>query len=606
VGILCERTSPHLSITLTVFNSSRTDWWVADSAGVGKGQTENEHTLTSTIASVLGIKPSRVELAYSKAQEQLGTGAQSAIGGRRGERRVVEHCLDAEGGIRGIGLAKVEVRLLYTFEHELPTARSKIKFALTNGTLEEALAAKDLYLCFIDSNILNYNSFGFKMESRDVSQVPNGISLTDVLLIVFSLMGVAVVLLYLGLQVMVQRSLELDATRHLREYMPIRKIEKQVVGWRLVHPDTKEPMHLPSSLNKELEAFYITQWLQEGDPLYTFDLPLAGKWTADFSAMRAYENTAGQTLMVVKVKDGMTMTLDRSSSQNDHFYNARSVTITAIPENSDPRLLNQERQVSAYSALLREIRTESPFVPPPPPGIQITIGGKMGLAYRDLLAPGMDYQLSVDFVLEEQPAKGAKSKYQAWMQQSRDVTKYRLKHESHFPNSSQAPPTTDVNIFRLKEIQDKRAQIAADARLKNVSRTKLGRMDNQGNHHFTGEDLSQWQAAHYTHWREVETEKEEFEVQLQKDQWGEQTENMELDDQRYPEALFREEIFKPGSSLGYIEKFGATAPKDPNGQKRSRRPSVASAGSSPFARRRRSSATTLKPEKEEIFDEVAV
>ena len=59
------------------------------------------------------------------------------------------------------------------------------------------------------------------------------------------------------------RSIDLDATRHLHQYLPIRKIEKQAVGWRLVDPDSKEPMHLPGAQNRELEAFYITQWLQE-------------------------------------------------------------------------------------------------------------------------------------------------------------------------------------------------------------------------------------------------------------------------------------------------------------------------------------------------------
>jgi len=79
VGVLCDRTSPHLSLSLTVFNSSRTDFWVTEAEHIGKGQTENEYTLTSSLASVLGILPSRVELAYSKTQQQLGTGAQVCV-----------------------------------------------------------------------------------------------------------------------------------------------------------------------------------------------------------------------------------------------------------------------------------------------------------------------------------------------------------------------------------------------------------------------------------------------------------------------------------------------------------------------------------------------
>ena len=49
---------------------------------------------------------------------------------------------------------------------------------------------------------------------------------------------------------------------------------------------------------------------------------------------------------------------------------------------------------------------------------------------------------------------------------------------------------------------------------------------------------------------------------------------MQLDDARYPEALFREEIFKPGSSMEYIEKFGATGQDEPNAKKVNTRASV--------------------------------
>ena len=37
--------------------------------------------------------------------------------------------------------------------------------------------------------------------------------------------------------------------------------------------------------------------------------------------------------------------------------------------------------------------------------------------------------------------------------QHSDMTKYRLKHETHFPLPSEAPPTTDLNILRLKEME---------------------------------------------------------------------------------------------------------------------------------------------------------
>lgn len=281
---------------------------------------------------------------------------------------------------------------------------------------------------------------------------------------------------------------------------PIRKIEKQAVGWRLVHPDTKESMHLPGFLNKELEAWYVNQWLQEGEPMYTFELPLGGKWTADFSSMRAYENTAGQTLVAVKVSDSMTFTLDRSSSAVDHFYNERTITISAVPEGCDERLKGQERKVSAYSGLLRTIRTDSPFIPPPPPGIEVTVGGKMGTAYRQMLPPGMDYTQIEPFELDEQPSRRAKARYQAWMQQARDTTKYRLKHETHFPIESEPPPTTDFNIVRLNEMRAKSVESQAKSKKAREEQMKFGRVDANGLHHFSGREMSEWQAARYTRW----------------------------------------------------------------------------------------------------------
>ena len=81
----------------------------------------------------------------------------------------------------------------------------------------------------------------------------------------------------------------------------------------------------------------------------------------------------------------MTFTLDRSASNIDHFYKGHSVTITSLPSvECDRRLLEQERKVAAYSALLREVMLESPFVPPPPPGVEIIFGGKMGAKYREV------------------------------------------------------------------------------------------------------------------------------------------------------------------------------------------------------------------------------
>jgi hypothetical protein len=43
--------------------------------------------------------------------------------------------------------------------------------------------------------------------------------------------------------------------------------------------------------------------------------------------MRAYENAAGERLSIVKVADGMNMTLDRSALQIHNFYNNRTIKV---------------------------------------------------------------------------------------------------------------------------------------------------------------------------------------------------------------------------------------------------------------------------------------
>ena len=54
VGVRCDRTAPHLSLSLVVFNRTRSAWWVSDPAHVGGGQTTAEFGLTSTLSDLLG------------------------------------------------------------------------------------------------------------------------------------------------------------------------------------------------------------------------------------------------------------------------------------------------------------------------------------------------------------------------------------------------------------------------------------------------------------------------------------------------------------------------------------------------------------------------
>ena len=239
----------------------------------------------------------------------------------------------------------------------------------------------------------------------------------------------------------------------------------------------------------------------------------------------------------------------------------------------------------------------------------MTVGGRTGATYREMLPPGMAYEDTDLFRLEEQPPKKYRRRYQAWLTQSRVTTKYRLAHEVHYPVADPAPPTADANIFRLKEIQEKAELIALQKHAAVHEQNPLGRLDTSGITHFSGEDLASWQARNYNRWREVEREKEDFQKHVQNIQHNDQTENASLDDPRLPDMLLREEIFRPGSSTQILAKFGLTQEGGP-GSHVMRQPSVASAesggGSSAMrlgeARRRK-----LNKERDaEILDEVAV
>lgn len=287
--------------------------------------------------------------------------------------------------------------------------------------------------------------------------------------------------------------------------------------------------------------------------------------------------------------------------------------------------------MTAYSALLREIRLDAPFVPPPSAGIELTFGGKLGLTYREMLPPGMDYLEAAEFAVGEAPSKRSQQKYQEWMMRTREVTSARLKHEAHYPVPDDAPPTADTNIYRIREIQEQQ-KARKKKHLEDSAKAHFGHLDDKGITHFTGEDLAAWQLKQYTQWKSVEAEKTAFEEQLRLEEWGEQTENMELSDPRLAEAVFREEIFEPGSSERTVKRFSANLPARPTLRDTAGRlfssasthsstpsaqgkmgavlpPSAAGGQGSSMsslsakARRRRSSA---KPVQEEILDEVAV
>ncbi len=70
--------------------------------------------------------------------------------------------------------------------------------------------------------------------------------------------------------------------------------------------------------------------------VYFFKYMYINSWTADFSCMRAYENATGERISVVKVADGMTMTLDRSAVQIHNFYINRTMKVALASLNFSP------------------------------------------------------------------------------------------------------------------------------------------------------------------------------------------------------------------------------------------------------------------------------
>jgi hypothetical protein len=201
---------------------------------------------------------------------------------------------------------------------------------------------------------------------------------------------------------------------------------------------------------------------------------------------------------------------------------------------------------------------------------------------------------------------------------------------SHFPVTADAPATADPNILRLQDMKE--AQEARQKKRREQARAarNFGRTDPKtGKTSFTGEELSKWQLQRYETWKSADTAKEIYEEKLSLEEWSEQTENLQLGDPRLTEAVFREEIFEPGSSQRTVARFSAKLPpSSPFSDKNvsARRLSTGSAltnvseteskqaaralgaamlatGFAAKARRRKGSA---KETREEILDEVAV
>lgn len=57
------------------------------------------------------------------------------------------------GDSSGVGLSRVSLRVLVTFEHELRGLQTEIENSLRNGTLQKILQGKGIRLCIISSTV---------------------------------------------------------------------------------------------------------------------------------------------------------------------------------------------------------------------------------------------------------------------------------------------------------------------------------------------------------------------------------------------------------------------------------------------------------------------
>mmetsp|Transcript_40306 Transcript_40306/g.126871 ORF Transcript_40306/g.126871 Transcript_40306/m.126871 type:complete len:910 (-) Transcript_40306:107-2836(-) len=471
-GILCEKTEPHLDIVLTVFNITQADWVVLNTNSIGKGQMQNQYKVVSAIADTLSIPRSRVEFGWADApasrrrefssESPAGSQVSVADPGRRASQRCDSPDVSVANS-RGISMLKI--RLLSTFEYELPLLSQKFSANVESGAFENAFGASGLYICIISSQITFYNAFAYELQSKTLVQKAQGITISDVILIVFSILGALTALFYLFLYYMIHRSHTRDATEHLRKYKPVQPLFSQALGWSFAHPITKEVIKLPSSVSRILENAYIFDWLQDGRTNVKLTVPLQGKWIADFSEMRAYETLHTSKFAITRIVDAITFGLDASALPQDHFYDDRTISVTEVTSYDESRNIGQVRKVISYNGKLRELKVDRPFIVIPTIGCQVQLGGKSGLGYYNLLPPGMDVYELDKFAIPPKPSVAHRKRMENWLHETREVARGRLAEEIHYPTSRPLPPTAQANLqsmaARMKLAQQASGEVEA-------------------------------------------------------------------------------------------------------------------------------------------------
>jgi len=621
-GILCEKTEPHLQIDLTVFNITQADWVVLNKASVGQGQMQKQYELVSAIADMLSIPRSRVEFGWAdppasrRRDLYAETPSETNASGGEAERRSSQRCNSPDVSVANSkGISILSIRILATFEYELPLLSQEFTANVESGAFENAFSEYGLYICIISSRIKFYNAFAYELQSKTLVQSKQGITISDVILIIFSILGALTALFYLLLYYLIHRSQARDATEHLRKYKPVQPLFSQALGWSFAHPLTKEVIKLPSSVSRILENAYIFDWLQDGRTNVKLVVPLQGKWIADFSEMRAYETLQTSKFTITRIVDAITFGLEASALQQDHFYEDRTITITEVSSYDENRNIGQVRNVISYNGKMRELKVDRPFIVIPTIGCQVQLGGKSGLGYYDLLPPGMDVYELDKYAIPPKPSAMHRKRMEHWLHQSRDVARERLAEEIHYPTSRSLPPTATGNMQAMVTRMKLAEETSKADEAEEVARSEeLVQM--------SGKQLRNWQARLHEDYMRDRAAKDRIIESKRRDREKMQIHSTDSITQ-IRDQVYLKELFNPDSGQEVLREVGVLDPTAQNRVSLQRKASTlrdSAASSSPVLSRQqsrgsftsrmqqmaRASGITRITNKEIVEDEVAV
>lgn len=416
VGAECDKTAPHLAVSLLVFNKTVVDWFASKSSEIGRNQPFNQFLLQRSVAQVLGISTSYVEFASAEPSTNDGTGlggqlglyAERPISTRRGSRELLQvrpgctRLLQSDPS--GAGLSKVNIRISTVFEHDLRLLANSLEVALRNGTLESSLAEKGLQLCILDQQTRFYNAFGFELLSRLPVTPTDVLGTEGILLIVFFLLGGLVALGFFFLQVISNRLQQQEVLRHQREHRPVSRLQRRPVAWRFINRANGNDVAYPTNVSSVLEKAYIDGWLKNKKHkarIYFQD----HWWDVNFATMTATQEDQAASGRIKAISTPTTFELDDSASKVMGYYNGKLFSIQLNPDGTavDVSLADQRQIVQSYNSLAKEIVLELPIIPTPMQGSYWRVEAGAGTDVVKLLPPGIDKNWFAEFWTGDAP-----------------------------------------------------------------------------------------------------------------------------------------------------------------------------------------------------------